>query len=212
MRASAAKPWTFCEIRPDAIIGFVPQNNAMNLGQGLALFLSLWKDLERDGDAPRSVPFPGSEAAFTAPHTDTSQDVLARFHIFASLHPERVAEKAFNVADGPACTWEQVWPRVCEYFGLRGLPPSAGQGEAFSAQQWMEQHQGDWAEWVRNYNLREGAIEATGFDFMQQIMDIPFQRDYDLTRSREVGFLEERLPWEGYWRCFDEMRRAGIIP
>lgn len=209
-RASTAKPWTFCEIRPDAIIGFVPNSNAMNLGQGLAIFLSLWKHLERDGEVAHGVPFPGSADAFIALHTDTSQDILARFHIFASLHPDRVAEKAFNVADGPACTWEEVWPKVCEYFGLSGLPPSGD--VAFSAEKWMEEHRRDWAEWVRMYGLREGAIEATGFEFVQQVMGIPFRRDYDLRRSREVGFMEERPHYEGYWRCFDQMRAARIIP
>lgn len=73
-RASAGKPWTFCEIRPDAIVGFVPQNNAMNIAQAVALFLSLWKEVEKQGDEVREVPFPGSREAWTAPHTDTSQE------------------------------------------------------------------------------------------------------------------------------------------
>jgi len=214
-RASANKPWTFCEIRPDAIVGFVPQNNAMNIAQALGLFLSLWKETELQDSAPRSVPFPGSMEAYTALHTDTSQDILARFHIHASLHPNEVSERTFNVADGPATTWEVEWPKICEYFGLRGIPPpsTTTNGEApFNAQEWVDSHRSIWADWVARNQLREGALEGTGWKFMQDVMAIPFRRDYDLSASREVGFTEEREHYLGYLRCFDEMSKARIIP
>ncbi|KAK4556486.1 hypothetical protein LTR86_006630 [Recurvomyces mirabilis] len=207
-RASEAKPWTFCEIRPDAIVGFVPQNNAMNIAQALGLFLSLWRAVEGEGS---EVRFPGNNDAWMALHTDTSQDVLARFHIFASLVPDRTSGKAFNVVDGPATTWSEVWPQVCSYFGLVGVAPHSD-GEPFSAQKWMESHQQEWASWVSKNQLKEGALEATSWKFMQDVVGIPFRRDYDPTASRSIGFTEERPHAEGYKICFDEMRRARIIP
>lgn len=208
-RASDGKNWTYCEIRPDAIIGFVPQNNAMNMAQALALFLSLWKYVERNDNETRPVPFPGSREAWTALHTDTSQDILARFHVYASLSPDRSAERAFNVADGPATTWEREWPEVCSYFGLRGGGPEE---RTFSAQAWMESHQSAWADWVQQYNLKGGALEGTSWKFMQDVISIPFRRDYDLSASREIGFTEERPHAQGYVRCFEQMRMANIIP
>lgn len=144
----------------------MPQNNAMNIAQALGLFLSLWREVEKNGNETREVPFPGSHEAYTALHTDTSQDILARFHIYASFHPDQTAERAFNVADGPATTWEQDWPRVCEYFGLRGVGPEHGKA-AFSAQQWMESHQHEWSAWVAKNGLKEGALEGTSWEFMQ---------------------------------------------
>ena len=173
-RASEGKSWTFCEIRPDAIVGFVPQNNAMNIAQALALFLSLWKEVELQGGdnvtgdkatgTAKEVPFPGGREAFTALHTDTSQDILAKFHVYASLSPEKVERRAFNVADGPATTWEAEWPRICEWFGLVGAGPAES---TFSAQQWMETHSNIWTEWVQRKGLKEGALEGTSFKFMQ---------------------------------------------
>lgn len=207
-RASAGKPWTYCEIRPDAIVGFVPQNNAMNIAQALGLFLSLWREVEGQGS---DVRFPGNNDAWTALHTDTSQDILARFHIYASLRAEQTSERAFNVTDGPATTWEEVWPQVCAYFGLKGIAPESS-GEPFSAQTWMESHQGDWASWVSRNGLKEGALEGTSWEFMQAVIGIPFRRDYDPTASREIGFTEERPHAEGYKRVFEEMRVAKIIP
>ncbi|KAK5125248.1 hypothetical protein LTR85_000924 [Meristemomyces frigidus] len=207
-RASAGKPWTFCEIRPDAIVGFVPQNNAMNIAQAVGLFLSMWKDMEGAG---REVPFPGSSDAWTALHTDTSQDILARFHIYASMHPQQTSGRAFNVVDGRATTWQEVWPQICAYFGLKGVGP-ASSGQPFSAQEWMEGHSGDWSAWVAKNGLREGALESTGWSFMQAVIGIPFRRDYDATASREIGFTEERPHAEGYKLAFEQMRRARMIP
>lgn len=54
------------------------------------------------------VPYPGVQLAYEAFHTDTSQDQLARFQIFASLHPDKVSKRAFNVADEEAVRWGYV--------------------------------------------------------------------------------------------------------
>lgn len=208
LRASAHKPWTFCEIRPDAIVGFVPQNNAMNIAQALGLFLSLYRSTEGEGS---TVVFPGSDLAWNALHTDTSQDILARFHIYASMMPEATSGRAFNVVDGPATTWREVWPELCAYFGLRGVGPTAS-GEISSAQVWMEGHRADWAKWTSANKLKEGALEGTSWKFMQDVIGIPFRRDYDASASRSIGFEEMRAHAQGYYLAFDEMRRAKIIP
>jgi len=207
-RASEGKFWTFCEIRPDAIVGFVPQNNAMNIAQAIGLFLSLHKEIEGEG---AEVRFPGNNDAWHALHTDTSQDILARFHIYASTHPQQTTGRAFNVVDGPATTWSEVWPQLCAYFGLRGIAPESS-GEPFSAQKWMEDHRGEWSNWVARNGLKEGALEGTSWEFMQAVIGIPFRRDYDATAIREIGFTERRPHAEGYKIVFDDMRRARIIP
>jgi hypothetical protein len=51
---SGGKKWTFSEVRPDGIIGFVPGTNAMNLAQGIPLCLCLWWEVHGRGAA---VPF-----------------------------------------------------------------------------------------------------------------------------------------------------------
>lgn len=43
------KSWSFVELRPDAIIGFVPNGNAMNFAEGLALWLAMYRSLEGEG-------------------------------------------------------------------------------------------------------------------------------------------------------------------
>ncbi|TKA73904.1 hypothetical protein B0A49_05021 [Cryomyces minteri] len=209
-QAAQGKNWTFCEIRPDAIIGFVPQGNAMNMAQGLGLFLSLYAAVEGRG---ATVAFPGNEEAWNAPHTDTSQDLLARFHIFASLHKrqDEISRRAFNVADGPPVTWREIWPGVCEYFGLSGVGPSSSAQDQATGAQWVQSHQSDWASYEQQHGLRPGALAATDFDFMTAILNIPFRRDYDLSAAREIGFEEALDHVVAYTVAFDRMREARII-
>jgi hypothetical protein len=206
-KASTNKAWKFCEIRPDAIVGFVPNNNAMNIAQGVGIFLALYKEVSGEG---AEVPFPGSQEAWTARHTDTSQDILAMFHIHASLHPEKTHERAFNVVDGQATTWEEVWPQLCAYFGLKAKPPASD--AIFDVVKWMEEHRDRWPQFTAKHQLKSGAFEGTGFQFVKDVMGIPFRRDYDAAASRSVGFKEERPHAVGYELAFDEMKRARIIP
>lgn len=207
-QASQGKAWKFCEIRPDAIVGFVPNNNAMNIAQGIALFLSLFRVLNGQGAL---VPFPGGTDAWEALHTDTSQDILARFHVHAALNPEATHERAFNVVDGEATTWKEVWPEICAYFGLKSQAPS-WDGEAFDIAQWTEQYGSKWSEVAKKHNLKEGAYDGTSFGFVKAVMGIPIRRDYDASASRSVGFKEARPHFEGYKVAFEEMKKARIIP
>jgi hypothetical protein len=67
----------------------------MNIAEPLALYLSLWKSLSPSIEAP----FPGTSQSYTHLKSNISSDQLGRFHIYASLHPELTAGKAFNIAD-----------------------------------------------------------------------------------------------------------------
>jgi len=208
-RASAGKPWSFCEIRPDVIVGFVPRGNFMNMAQGLAIYFSLYREAQGEG---AEVRFPYGEEAWTALHTDSSADILGRFHVFASLvePAEMVAGKAFNVVDGPAFAWRDLWPRLAAYFGLVGTGP--GLGGQVGVQDWVRAKKSVWETLEAKTGLKAGALDATGFDFVDAVMGIPIRRDFDSTARKAVGFMEERDPFEGYKLAFDEMRIAGIIP
>ena len=179
----------------------------MNMAQALGLFLSMYASFKGGG---ASVAFPDSQAAYHAPHTDTSADLLARFHIFASLHKDRVSKRAFNVADGPPVTWADTWPKVCKYFNLKGLGPGENQDKS-TGLKWLEEHRSHWNEWVRKNSLKPGALEGTTWEFMDAIANIPFARQYDLGAIRKVGFAETVDDGKGYFMAFDRMRKANII-
>jgi hypothetical protein len=206
---SQGKKWVFSEIRPDAIEGFAPANSPMNIAQNLGLFLSLYASIEGKGAA---VSYPGSEKAYRALHTDCGQDVLARFTIFVSLQDQsRVSQEAFNIGDGTAVSWEQVWPGICSYFGLKGVGPNIS-GKSSGAE-WIFAHKDQWSEWTKKNGLREGFLEGTSWEFIDFLLNqADRNRHFDLSKAEEFGFKEKVDTVRRYEIAFERMKQVNMIP
>jgi hypothetical protein len=184
----------------------------MNLAQALGLFFSFFAS--REGLGAR-VPYPGPQSAYTAPHTDVSQSLLARFHIYTSLHPDLTASHAFNIGDeSTGVTWGAIWPRISAYFGLVGTEPSNDiPQESFNIDRYMQTHCAEWAAWEAKHSLKEGVLKGTDFSFLTFMLGMAvFGREYDLSKAREIGFTETRDTVDGYLTAFELMRTARIIP
>ena len=211
---SAGKPWTFTEIRPDGIVGFAPTSNAMNMAQGIALYLSIYREVHGKG---ASVPFPGNKRGWRCRHSDSFQDVLARMEIFAAVNVDACGQGAvFNAADGETVTWEGVWPRLASHFGLRGTAPAESTeltGKAVSMEEFVKQNKKAWKALVDRHGLREQALEEQNWGHVHfMLVQFDFDREYDLSRCREVGFQEKIDTVEGYVVAWERMRRAKILP
>jgi hypothetical protein len=201
---SKGKNWKWTEVRPDAIIGFVPNNNAMNLASSIAVYMSLYRHIYGEG---AEIPFPGTEKAWNAKHTDSSSYILSRFEIYAALHGDKTSSRTFNIADGNVTTWSHKWCGIAEYFGLTPGRPTE---TTLRPEEFYKKHAGAWQEMVKKHGLAKR--EETGWWFMEGIMSIPFDRHYDLRAAREVGFDETIDTVDGYIRVFEKMREAKFIP
>ncbi|KAF1988255.1 hypothetical protein K402DRAFT_374052 [Aulographum hederae CBS 113979] len=226
-RSHASKnAWSFAEIRPDAVIGFAPQTNAMSLARSVGVWLGFftWREGERAGgeEGEVEVVFPGNEKAWKARRTDVGQMTLARFHVFLAVVGRegkgKVAGEAFNIADGGAVTWEGIWPGVCRYFGLKGVGPREG-GRSAGADDnglrgaaYVHAHKDDWRTFVEEHKLKKDLFEQTNWDFMTELLETDFDRDLDLSKARALGWkddLDHILSWH---LAFDLMKSGGILP
>jgi len=203
------KQWTFSEIRPDGIVGFVPGSNAMNMAQGIAIYLSLCRRVYGER---AHIPFPGYEHGYHSTHSDTFQDLLGKMEIYASLNPDRCGDGGvFNIADkDEPDTWAEVWPGICKYFGLQGVPP---QKESKGMQEFVQEHMGEWQELCTSQGLDRKAVESQNWGHVHfMLVEFDFDRQYDLSRAREIGFTESIDTVQGYQIAFDRMAAAKIIP
>ncbi|KAK2598794.1 hypothetical protein N8I77_012181 [Diaporthe amygdali] len=207
LSSDAGHSWTFTEVRPDTIIGFVPGTNAMNVAQGLGFYLTLFREVHGAG---ARCAYPGTAAGYRSLHTDSSQDIIAKMEIFAALEPEKCGGgRAFNVADGEVVTWADIWGGICAYFGLEGVPPTE---ETATAGDFVKQHVGRWLGLIEREKLASMDILAHNWWFVERILQIPFDRQFDLRSAREVGFKETIDTTRGYTLVFDRMRQAKMIP
>ncbi|KAF2446752.1 hypothetical protein P171DRAFT_462154 [Karstenula rhodostoma CBS 690.94] len=207
-RISKDKPWNWCEVRPDNIIGFVPNNNAYCLAQTLALYLSLYRAVQGAG---AKVPFPGTEKSWVNRYNESPQDMVAHFSIHASLHPETTASRSFNVG-GQEDNWKGKWPVICEYFGLEGTGPeeNAPQPGAYIAA-----HRGEWDALEEKEGLKKGSVDSDithpGFQYYIMTM-FDFDRQMSMEASHGVGYTEVIETPETWKVAFDRMRLAKVIP
>ena len=212
---SKGKSWTWCEVIPDVIIGFVPNNNIYCLPQHLALYLSLFRHLNGEGAA---VTFPGNTKSWTALSTDSSQDLIARFSIHAALNPKTCGQgQRFNTADNTSpSSWSKKWPIICAYFGLKGAgPPESGSGP--QPGDYLAEHVEEWKKMEKEKGLETGRVGNNrsygGFPFFIMSM-FNFDRHLDMTIGHKAwGDRTEEVDTKTAWyTAFDRFRQANIIP
>ncbi|KAJ4296560.1 hypothetical protein N0V90_006605 [Kalmusia sp. IMI 367209] len=205
MTESTGQSWSWCELCPDAIIGFTPNGSGYSLAGHWAVYLYAWKLVHGEGV---EVPFPGTAAAYDALYTETSTRTLARVAIHASLHPSVFRERIFNVADSATPgRMRDRWPEITSWFGLKGTPPPATASvedtkpsEFIKMHSMRLQHAG--AKGVQIWNANQ--LDSYGYW-------LTFDRHLSLERLRTAGFAEESAPREGWTEAFNLFKKAGMV-
>ncbi|EXJ56083.1 hypothetical protein A1O7_09014 [Cladophialophora yegresii CBS 114405] len=208
---SKGKSWTWCETRPDIVIGFAPNHSAYSLAASLAIYFSLWRDINGPGSM---VPFPGNMKSWIAKHNDAGSEMIGKQMIFLSLHPEVSGNgEAFNVASNfKYDTWEGKWPQLCEYFGLKSAPPS---DESKEVREYINDNIGRWKDIEQKYQLRndiaQSGVTMPGFEILHlRLAD--FDRQYDMNKIYKAGFSENYSVMDTWGPTWDKMRKAKMIP
>ncbi|CAO1602992.1 MAG: hypothetical protein LQ349_005949 [Xanthoria aureola] len=201
--ASAGKQWTWCDIRPDAVIGFVPNGSAFNLAAHWANYLSLYRLIE---GAEAQVPFPGSSACYHALYNEASADIIGKLAIWTSLHPaEAGGGRIFNIADqAKPESMKDRWPRLAAYFGLQGVAPA--EGKAIKPSEYINRYQGEAGKLgVKSSPVFQGEfLDSYGYY-------LDFDRQLSLEKVRQAGFTEEMDPNASWFRAFGRLKEARMI-
>lgn len=97
---------------PNDVIG-IAKGNFMNLATAVGIYAAVTKELGRP------LVFPGSPAFYTRFDCFTHAPLHARFNIWAALAPaSAVGNQAFNVVNGDAESWQNMWPKLAAKFGI----------------------------------------------------------------------------------------------
>ena len=179
----------------------------MDLAGGLAVWLSLYRWVEGEGT---DVVFPRNEVVWATKHTDTSQKVLGRSHVYAAVSG-KANGRAMNVRDGTSVYKDGLWSEICALFGLKGVGPREGvtTGEA-----WVMGQKSKWGGFEIENGLKAGTVEkaASGLWFMRMIsVRAAIDRHYDLGLSKELGFPRSNDTAAGYPAAFERLRKAKLI-
>lgn len=148
-------------------------------------------------------------------HTNVGQELLARAHIYLSLHIDRdkIAKRVFEIADGNSTSWKHVWPGVCEMFGLKGVPPKPGAAGVKLAVKYFGGLPSTWADWEKSDGSRKVAFGGMDWALMDEVFcDWDIEQHLNLSAIRGVGFKESEEALDGYRKAFEKMRECGSFP
>jgi nucleoside-diphosphate-sugar epimerase len=190
-------------LRPQIVCG-IALGSPMNVVAGIGAFASLLR--------ARGEPlFHPGHARATTELVDAA--LLAEAIEFVSTTP-RCAGEIYNVANGDALLWRDLWPSLAEYFGM-----PLGEPRALCLAQEMPRHAGLWRELARKHGLRATELDAlvgaswqyADLTWANALPD-PKPALVSTIKLRQAGFHACRDSEEMLIELLARMRRERLLP
>ena len=194
------KQWTWSAIRPHTICGF-SVGSPMNLTTVIAVYASICKELGLP------LTHPGKPANYHILYQATDAGLLARAIEWMATS-EQCQDQAFNVTNGDLFRWEDLWPRIAEFFELDlGFP------RHFSLQAFMSDKAPVWERIVKKAGLRPFRFEElAAWKFGDFVFSAEWDVISDCGKARRAGFCETVDSEEMFLGLFSRFRQERIIP
>ncbi|UDG96077.2 SDR family oxidoreductase [Rhodococcus opacus] len=194
------KRWTWSAIRPSVVCGFA-LGNPMNLALVIAVYATMSKEL--------GVPlrFPGKPGAYTSLIEMTDAGLLAEATVWAATTPE-CANQALNINNGDLFRWDEMLPKIADFFELDVAPPLP-----MSMDVVMADKESVWDRLVAKHGL-----EPTPYSDVSSwaFGDFVFGWDYDViadgSKARRLGFHRHVETEQMFLDIFRDLRARKIIP
>ena len=176
----------------------------------MGIYLSLYRFVE----GPESeVSFPGTPSTWNALSSDSNQDIISRFSIYASLRPNITGGQAFNIADSVRpSSWSTRWPLLAKYFGLVGVGPRS---PSLHPAEYIRIHHSSLLKMCQDHSLKTEVVISSMNNpgaRMDSLKYLDFDRTLDLSKARRLGFDEEISLEESWHGAFERLKRGRIIP
>ena len=195
--------WTFTILRPQVVFGYAV-SSPMNIVAAVGAYAAI----QREQGLPLSYPGGG-------PYINGGSDsrLIARVAEFVATH-EIAANETYNVVNGDALLWQDIWGSIARHFGMPvGAPSPVRLSDA------MPQCESVWARVVDRHHLKALALRdlvGSSWQFADRVFAHGLEHPADSVLSglklRQHGFAdcidtEDALI---YW--LDRMQAEGWIP
>jgi nucleoside-diphosphate-sugar epimerase len=200
--AAARDGFTWSVHRPHTIIGMAV-GNAMNMGTTLAVYASICRE------TGRPFRFPGSATQWNSLTDMTDASLLARHLLWAATTPA-ARNEAFNVVNGDIFRWNWMWGRLASWFGLAGEPFDGVQRPLESQ---MAEDAKLWSDIAKRHDLRESDLKRLASPWHTDAdLGRPIEVVTDMSKSRRLGFVEYQATDDSFFKLFQQLQDAHLIP
>lgn len=196
---SANKNWSWTALRAEPfcseIVG-IPS---------LPLLIAVYAAISKELGLP--LRFPGTQAAYDALMQVTDAGLLAEGMTWAATSPEAAGE-AFNLTNGDAFRWANLWPQFAKFFEMEYAPP-----QAIPLTELMADKEPLWDQIRQKYELQAYALPDLA---VWPLGDFLFQCGWDVllsaTKIQQAGFHNVVDSEEMFLSLFQRFRDRKIIP
>ncbi|MGD1950060.1 MAG: SDR family oxidoreductase [Leptolyngbyaceae cyanobacterium] len=196
---STGQRWSWSALRAEAfcsdIVG-IPS---------LPLLIAVYATISKELGLP--LRFPGTQAAYNALCQVTDAGLLAQGMTWAATSPN-AANEAFNLTNGDAFRWANLWPQFAKFFDMEYAPP-----QDISLTEQMADKTDLWTQIVEKYSLQAHAVQDLA---IWPLGDFLFHCDWDVllssTKVHQAGFYEVVDSEEMFLSLFQTFRDANLIP
>jgi nucleoside-diphosphate-sugar epimerase len=200
---AAAGGWAINILRPQLIIGRA-LSSPMNIIAAIGVFASLLRE------AGEALSFPGGGTYVTA---CTDSRLIVQAVEFCATH-ESVAGETFNIVNGDAIVWRDMWPAIAAHFDM-----PVGDPTPIRLAERMPPRAREWDRIVAKHGLQPKTMsELVGSSWQTADLTFgygkerPFDRLMSPIRIRQAGFAGCMDTEDSVIYWLDQMQEARLLP
>ncbi|NKB48736.1 MAG: NAD-dependent epimerase/dehydratase family protein [Alphaproteobacteria bacterium] len=194
------KAWTWSGLRPHGVWGF-SIGGRMNLMTGIVLYAAISKHLGLP------LRWPGKAGFYDCLYNMIDVELLAEAMEWAATDPA-TANDAFNINNGDFFRWNQVWPRIAEFFDME-----VGPVQTVPLQTVMADKEPVWAEIAASHGLQPFTLaELTNWDYLDMALGNAYDQMSSMTKARHAGWHKTLDTEATVARQMQRLRDDKIIP
>ena len=196
--------WTFTVLRPQLIFGYAI-GSPMNVVAAIGAYAAVQRELGQ------SLNFPGGGRYINAA---SDSRLIAKAAEFAGTH-EVAANETYNVVNGDALVWQDIWGSVAQRFGMSNVFSD----EPLELTKAMPAQEATWARIVAKHGLRPLSLAqmiGSSWQFtdraLAQGLVNPANSVLSPIKLRQHGFAgcEDTEDSLHYW--LERMQTEGVLP
>ncbi len=194
------KSWTWSALRPHGIWGFAvgsPISKLNILGCYGSILAALGEPLH----------FAGLPGAFSAVYQVTEADHLADGMLWVATSPS-CANEAFNFTNGDFFRWQNIWPKLADFFGVQpgGVRPA-------TLAKFFPEHSDLWDRIVKERDLRPYRVHDLANGAHQDwVNSCEFDQMSSMTKLRKAGWSGVVDSEQMVLEQLGKLRKNRIIP
>lgn len=195
----AGKAWSWSASRPNFVLDIAP-GRARNIVSTLGAYAAICREL--------GVPFDflGKAGAWHVLHEVTDAALLAQGVLWMLREP-RCANRAFNMTNGDAFRWCDLWAFLADRFGV---PP--GRPRPLSMRALMADKAPVWERIQARHGLALPLGQVASWDFADFFLNMDYDVLCSMTAARSAGFTGFVDSWAMFDRQIEGYRSARVLP